>query len=689
MQMSVPLAVLIVEDSEDDALLITEELRDGGYSPSVERIETPEALAGALSENWDIIIADYRLPHFSGMDALAMVREQDPDIPFIIVSGQISEDTAVEAMRSGAQDYILKNNLARLAPAVDREMRELRVRRERREAQEALARSEQILQSIIDSSNASIYLKDVEGRFIVVNDSCARTLGTTRANALGATSHDFLPKETADRNRDFDLEVLATCAPREFEEEIQGPEGTRVFMSAKFPVYDSAGTIYGVGGISTDITERKRTEEALREERRRLAAIESISETGLSTLDLRTLLDSLVDQIALALGADSSCLFVLDEKAKELVAYAAHNVPGLIGQRVKMNEGFVGEVLNSRQPVCITDAKHHPGLLDRYSERAETLLGAPLIARDRIIGVARVQVFAARSFSDDEIRLLVAMADRAALAIDNAELYEDLQRSRGEISEALDREKHFSLLLQRALLPKAPEIGPGYDVAAEYVPAPFGGEIGGDFYDVFMIGQDKAGILIGDVSGKGLEAAAMAATTRSTIHAFVHEAASASEALARANSVLYSRQTEFDAFATVFLVIVDLPTGELHYSSAGHPPGIVCRCSGGYERLKFGQLPMAVLEAQDFREHKNRLTPGDALLLYTDGISEARRGSRLFEIEGVERTVERCCAVGAPDLARELLNDAIEWAEGKLRDDAAVVVVSRQQPTKADGDAQR
>lgn len=675
--MNAPLAVLIVEDSENDALLIIEELREGGYDPAFERVETREALQKALLSHWDVIIADYRLPNFSGMDALKLARERDPDIPFIIVSGQISEDTAVETMRAGAQDYVLKDNLARLAPAVDRELREVRVRRERRQAEEALVRSEQILQSTIDSSNAAIYLKEPDGRFVIVNKECARLFGTTKEGAIGRTEYDLLPREVADQHGVNDREVIGTCAAREYEEVMEEEDGVHTFVSAKFPVYDSAGTVYGVGGISTDITQRKLMEEALKDERRRLAALESISEAGLSTLELRDLLDRLVEQLASALNADASCLFVLDEEAKELVAYAAHNVPGLIGHRMQMTEGFIGEIIRQRRAVCLIDAQHSR-FIDAYSEGAKTLLGAPLIVRDKIVGVARVQTFEERRFGEDEIRLLQAMADRAAMAIDNAELYEDLQRSRGDIEEALERQKHYSLLLQRALLPSMPEIGSGYDVAAEYVPVPFSGEIGGDFYDVFRVGECRAGVLIGDVSGKGLEAAAMAATTRSTIHAFVHETASAAEALARANSVLYSRQIEFESFATVFLVIIDLSTGELSYSSAGHPPPVLCRCDGTFEYLKFGQMPLAVMEAQHFDEHKECFSPGDRLLLYTDGISEARHGSELFDVEGIERVVGRCCQLDASDLAKDLLNEATQWAEGRLRDDAAVVVVARQ-----------
>ena len=507
MQIGVPLRLLIIEDSEDDALLITEELRDGGYNPLVERVDTERSVADALQREWDVIIADYKLPGFTGLDALRMVRERDPDLPFIIVSGLISEDTAVEAMRSGAQDYVLKDNLKRLAPAIDRELREVRVRRERRLAENARVRSEAVLHSIVDSSSAAIYLKDVDGKFILLNSQSARILGTTKESALGHSDYDFLPKETADRHIQHDREVIETCGAHEFEEPIETSDGLHTYVSAKFPVYDATGTVFGVGGISTDVTEMIR-----------------------------------------------------------------------------------------------------------------------------------------------------------------------LQR---QLKEALEREQYFSLLLQRALLPAMPRIGAGYDVGAEYVPAFAGREIGGDFYDVFVVRDSHAGVLIGDVAGKGLEAAALAATTRSTIHAFVHETASPAEALSRADAVLSSPNSEDGAFVTVFLVIIDLETGAFRYSSAGHPPAMLRRqdCTVGY--LECGQTPLGIGGTQAFIEHSEHLDPGDSVVLYTDGISEARIGGDLFDQSGIENAMRSQCDLDAAGSAKALLEAATAYAKGQLRDDAAVVVVTR------------
>jgi PAS domain S-box-containing protein len=140
--MSKQLRVLLVEDSEDDAILLTRELQKGGYKPLVERVDTPVVMQKALTEKkWDVVISDYVMPKFSGLDALKILNNTGIDLPFIVVSGKIGEDTAVEVMRAGAHDYIMKNNLKRLCPAIERELAEVAVRQERAETKEELSQS--------------------------------------------------------------------------------------------------------------------------------------------------------------------------------------------------------------------------------------------------------------------------------------------------------------------------------------------------------------------------------------------------------------------------------------------------------------------------------------------------------------------------------------------------------------------
>lgn len=134
---SSPLRALIVEDSEDDTLLLVKQLRDGGFVPEYTRVETSETMRQCLEQGaWDIVFTDFTMPHFDALKALDLLRASGLDLPFIIVSGTIGEDRAVQAMKAGAHDYILKGNLKRLVPAVERELREAQVRLERRQAQE-------------------------------------------------------------------------------------------------------------------------------------------------------------------------------------------------------------------------------------------------------------------------------------------------------------------------------------------------------------------------------------------------------------------------------------------------------------------------------------------------------------------------------------------------------------------------
>lgn len=132
--MGIALKVLIIEDSEDDILLLLRELEKGGYDPVYQRVETAEAMRAALKEKtWDIILSDYHLPRFSGLQALLRFKKAGIDIPFILVSGMISEELATEAMKAGAHDYIMKDNLTRLIPVIERELREAGLRRKQRQ----------------------------------------------------------------------------------------------------------------------------------------------------------------------------------------------------------------------------------------------------------------------------------------------------------------------------------------------------------------------------------------------------------------------------------------------------------------------------------------------------------------------------------------------------------------------------
>ena len=195
--MKVPLRVLIVEDSEFDAQIMITLLRKGGYEVVHERVESADALRASLkSKNWQLILADYNLPAFNAPAALEVLKESGLDLPFIVVSGGIGEDIAVACMKSGAHDYLMKGNLHRLAPAVERELREAGNRASQREAKKELLESELRYRSLWETCPDAVLLMDRSGRIHFANTSLTAGLAkwirpdlSMRSTASGHVSH--------------------------------------------------------------------------------------------------------------------------------------------------------------------------------------------------------------------------------------------------------------------------------------------------------------------------------------------------------------------------------------------------------------------------------------------------------------------------------------------------------------------
>jgi PAS domain S-box-containing protein len=271
--MDVPLRVLLVEDSEDDALLLLRELRRGGYEPLCERVDTAGDMEAALDERgWDLVIADHSMPEFSSSAALELLRRKGfVDLPFIIVSGRIGEDAAVAAMKAGAHDYIMKDNLARLNTAIERELREAESRKERRRAEEELKVSETRFRLMIEQSPLSIQIFSPDGRTLRVNRAWERLWGVTldqipEYNVLQdpqLVEKGMMPYI----KRGFDGQAVA-IPPVKYEPEETIPDVSDVpyrwVRAFIYPVKDAVGNVQEVVLVHEDITERMDAEEERR-----------------------------------------------------------------------------------------------------------------------------------------------------------------------------------------------------------------------------------------------------------------------------------------------------------------------------------------------------------------------------------------------------------------------------------------
>ena len=253
--------VLMVEDNDTDAVLINRELGRLTPQPAVQHVRTKPAFAAAL-EGFapDVILSDHNIPGFSGWEALELAQRARPDVPFILVTGSLDEETAVRYLKGGAADYILKDRLVRLGPAVLEALGRARQR-------EALRRQERLLRQIIDANPSLIFVKDWDGRFVLVNQATAQVYGTTADALVGKTDADFNPnvEEVAHFLR-HDRDVMSSGQPKVIAEEpVTNPttRETRWFQTIKMPLRSAEEGTATLLGVSTEITERKRLEEQL------------------------------------------------------------------------------------------------------------------------------------------------------------------------------------------------------------------------------------------------------------------------------------------------------------------------------------------------------------------------------------------------------------------------------------------
>ncbi len=264
-----PLRLLLVEDSENDAILLITELRRGGYDPVYQRVDTPGGMKAALKEAddrgepWEIVISDYYMPCFRAPAALRLLRSLGYDIPFIVVSGKVGEDLAVELMRAGAHDYITKENMARLNAAVERELREAEVRRERGKTEKALERSEDRFRRLVEQAADTMFVHDLDGRFVDVNRQACESLGYAREELLEMSVPEVeVYYEPGALERVWN--EVSSGSPRTLEGRHRRKDGSTFPVEVRVGVFENEEKPLLVATVR-DITGRKEAEKQLQE----------------------------------------------------------------------------------------------------------------------------------------------------------------------------------------------------------------------------------------------------------------------------------------------------------------------------------------------------------------------------------------------------------------------------------------
>jgi PAS domain S-box-containing protein len=443
------LQVLLIEDSEDDAVLLELQLERAGYTPACRRVDTRDALTAALqTQKWDLVIADYVMPRFSGLEALALVKSMDLDIPFIIVSGHITDATAVAAMKAGAHDYVMKDNLTRLGPAVQRELREAVVRRERRRADQSLKVEVVFREAIENSVPSGIAAVDLEGRQTYVNPAFCAMVGWSETELVGARPpFVYWPPEQIENITRALEEVIREQAPAgglELMFRRRTGELIHVLLQTT-PLKDLFGNVTGWVSSISNITARKHAES-------RLAGEHAITRLLAHAPSLQEAAPAILGRVIESLEMDLGTFWLLDSKDQVLrllstqKRFAFDGLQAFLDASNQLTFGpgasLPGRAWQEQRPVWCPEFTSDPSF-----ERAElakkaglcSAVAFPIQSADAFLGV--LEFFAMRHLESDphQVNMMVAIGSEIAQFIQRRNAEEALRRANDELELRVQR----------------------------------------------------------------------------------------------------------------------------------------------------------------------------------------------------------------------------------------------------------
>jgi PAS domain S-box-containing protein len=577
---------------------------------------------------------------------------------------------------------------------------------EKRRLEDELRLSADKLGATLNAMSEGLVVLAPEGGLLLANQAAAAMMGFSSPGAL--LEADFVEIGTRFQLRDEHGEPLplaqlpgrAALRGEEPEEMLvrsrtPGTGEERFALIRANPVRDDEGRVRFAVSVFRDVTDRQRALEALRTSEARLAFLASASRRLLTTsLDPRRVLEEVVDLVVPELADWCSVRELTEDGALERVAVAPQ--PARRDALLNRLDGY-GDLLRgqpefqdlaSGRSVLVPEIT--PAILERVASDAEhvSLLGdlglrsamlVPLRARGRTVGVLSLAAGPNRpAYTAADLALAEELAGRVAAMVDNARLYA-MEHATAET-------------LARALLPgRLPEV-PGLEIAARYRAA---GQVGGDFYDCFPLRDGTWLFVVGDVCGRGIHAASMTSLTRHSIRAAALHASSPAEVLHDLNRLLLEAATQELAawlsrdqgsepgFCTVCLAEVTPTQDGAHVllSTAGHPLPMLVRASGEVSEVGRPGSLLGVMSGIDLSEERCHVGPGDALVLFTDGITERRRHREHFE-EHLPATLRASAGAPAVQLARAIEDAAVSFTPDAPQDDMAVLTITVPRPAK-------
>ena len=403
----------------------------------------------------------------------------------------------------------------------------------------------------------------------------------------------------------------------------------------------------------------------------KLRMLHDITKKISRSLDLQEVLNLVMDTLDSLIPYDAAGIFVLqcigDECEFKSEAVRGYDIDELSDLHLKLGEGFIGSVALSATPVISPDVRNDPVYINaRDKTRSEMV--APIISNDEVIGVFDLESDQFNAYSEDDLEVLMMLASQVAIIIEKVMLHEQLIEKK-----RLEGQLEVARQVQLELLPAHdPEIA-GYDISAYNFPTE---EVSGDYYDWVKIFDDQIGIVIADVAGKGVPAAILMAFLRASLRAASHIGYATHISMGKVNFLLWE-SIERNQFVTAFYGILDSLNGTMAYSNAGHNPPLLLNAAGKSRFLDKGEQPLGMFRETRYHEYYLEFEPGDVLVLYTDGATEASSPSgEEFGRERLAQAVKENYHKPAREMIASLQLAVLEWTDNAgANDDVTFFII--------------